>query len=83
MNPDEAWQVYDRLRLDRRIGYLREPGGLPEVWRKFRPSQPSSPNLWTDAYLCAFCHAAESTLLTFDAKIPATEDVRCLVLRGN
>ena len=82
MRPDEAWQAYRVLRLDRRIGYLAEPNELPEMWERFTEGSSSSPNLWTDAYLCAFTHAARLTLVTFDAKIPTREDVRCVLLAG-
>src|SRR5712692_7858548 len=79
MKPGEAWQAYRVLRLDRRIGYLLEPNELPETWQVFTEGRLSSPNLWTDAYLCAFTHAARLTLVTFDAKIPTREGVNCLV----
>jgi toxin-antitoxin system PIN domain toxin len=81
MRPDAAWQAYRVLRLDRRIGYLAEPNELPEAWQTFTEGLLSSPNLWTDAYLSAFAHAAGLTLVTFDAKIPTQEGVNCLVLR--
>jgi toxin-antitoxin system PIN domain toxin len=80
MTPDEAWEAYRALRLDRRIGYLGEPNELPETWQAFTDGPLSSPNLWTDAYLCAFVRAARLTLVTFDAKIPTREDVSSLVL---
>ena len=80
MRPDEAWQAYRALRLDRRIGYLAEPKELPETWQAFTKGPLSSPNLWTDAYLCAFANAGQLTLVTFDAKIPTREGVNCLVL---
>jgi predicted nucleic acid-binding protein len=70
----------DRLRSDWRIEYLAEPSGLAESWDAFTGGALSSPNLWTDAYLCAFAHTAGLTLVTFDAKIPAREGLRCLVL---
>lgn len=80
MRPDEAWEAYRVPRLDRRIGYLAEPNELPEACQTFTEGQLSSPNLWTDAYLCAFAHAARLTLVTFDAKIPTRERLNCLVL---
>jgi len=58
MRPDEAWEAYRILRLDRRIGYLGEPSELPEAGHAFTQGELTSPNLWTDAYLCAFTHAA-------------------------
>jgi uncharacterized protein len=80
MRPNEAWQAYRLPRSDRRIGYLVEPNELPETWQAFTDGPLSSPNLWTDAYLCAFAHAARLTLVTFDAKIPARDDVSCVLL---
>jgi len=80
MTPDLAWKTYRTLRSDRRIGYLSEPGGLPEIWDTFTEGSRTSPNLWTDAYLCAFAHAARLTLVTFDAGIPARERLNRLVL---
>jgi toxin-antitoxin system PIN domain toxin len=82
MKPDEAWHAYRVLRSDRRIGYAAEPNDFPETWQTFTEGPLSSPNLWTDAYLCAFANAARSTLVTLDAKIPTREDVSCLLLRG-
>lgn len=79
-NPGQAWKFYRTLRSDRRIGYLAEPGSLPEVWDSFTRNRQSSPNLWTDAYLCAFAHAAHLTLVTFDLKIPPIKDLDLLVL---
>jgi uncharacterized protein len=43
MSPDEAWQAYRALRLDRRIGYLAEPNELPETWQAFTKGPLSSP----------------------------------------
>jgi hypothetical protein len=80
MSPDEAWQAYRALRSDRRIGYSPEPDGLLETWQAFTEGPRTSPNLWTDAYLCAFSSAARLTLVTFDAKIPPWADVNRLLL---
>src|ERR1039457_2484784 len=83
MSPDDAWQAYRGLRLDRRIGYVSGPNEFPETWEAFTEGPRTSPNLWTDAYLCAFANAARLTLVTFDAKLPPREDVSCLLLSGN
>jgi len=82
MTPGEAWQAYRDLRLDRRIGYQAEPHELPETWQAFTEGPRTSPNLWTDAYLCAFAGAARLTLVTFDKRIPTSKDVSCLILNG-
>jgi hypothetical protein len=62
---------------------MAEPDELHEVWNFFTQSRLTSPNLWTDVYLCAFTHAARLTLVTFDTRIPAWKEVSCLVLSGN
>ena len=83
MSPDRAWQAYRVLRSDRRIGYLPEPNDLAEAWDAFTEGRLSSPNLWTDAYLSAFAHAAGLTLVTFDARIPTRAGLSCHVLAGS
>src|ERR1035441_1212529 len=83
LSPNEAWQAYRALRLDRRIGYAAEPDELLETWQPFTEGPWASPNLWTDAYLCAFANAARLTLVTLDAKIPSRADVSCLLLSGS
>ena len=83
MSPNEAWQAYRALRLDRRIGYEADPDELLETWQPFTEGPRTSPHLWTDAYLCAFANAARLTLVTFDAKIPPRADVSCLLLGGS
>jgi uncharacterized protein len=79
--PEEAWQLYRTFRSDKRVGYLREPRGLVEIWDTFTPKQKTAPNLWTDAYLCAFANAAKSTLVTFDRRMSIPEGVRCIMLK--
>lgn len=83
MSPGGAWQAYRLLRSDWRIGYLPEPAAFSETWNEFTEGKLSSPNLWTDAYLCAFAHADRLNLVTFDAKIPSREGLSCLVLGGS
>jgi len=80
MSPGEAWQAYLVLRGDRRIGYSAEPLELRETWQSFTRGPLRSPNLWTDAYFCAFANAGRLTLVTFDKKIPTRDDVSCLLL---
>jgi uncharacterized protein len=80
LSPGHAWQAYRTLRGDPRIGYLCEPPELPESWDLFIPKFANSPNLWTDAYLCACCHAAKFTFVTFDSRIPIDQGVQLLRL---
>jgi len=80
MRPDGAWRAYRELRSDHQIGYFAEPSGLSEMWDQFMPQSLVSSSIWTDAYLCAFVHAARLTLVTFDKKIQTKQGVSCMIL---
>ena len=80
LSPNDAWGAYRAMRADRRIGYLSEPAELQGSWDMFMPKVTNSPNLWTDAYLCACCHAANFTLVTFDSRIPTGQVVEVVKL---
>lgn len=80
MRPDGAWRAYRELRSDHKIGYFAEPSGLSEMWDQFMPQSLVSSSIWTDAYLCAFVHAARLTLVTFDKKIQTKQGVSCMIL---
>jgi hypothetical protein len=70
------------LRSGAGIGYAAEPKQLSEVWMAYTAGGKTSSNLWTDAYyLRAFAQAARATLVTFDAKIPISDNVSVLTLR--
>lgn len=43
LTPALAWHAYRMLRLDRGIGYVREPAGLAEEWAEFAPEQGEFP----------------------------------------
>src|SRR5258708_4191392 len=62
----EAWELCDRLRADRRIGWVDEPHGLDTHWKKFASVSKASPKLWMDAYLAAFAVAGKYQLVTTD-----------------
>jgi len=81
LTPADAWLAYRALRRNASVGYLAEPAELPEVWDAFTPQHSNSPNLWTDAYLCAISKAAAVTLVTLDARIRPPNGVRCELLR--
>ena len=83
VSPEGAWQAYNSMRADRRIGYLAEPSGLTETWDMPAAGRLGSSNVWTDAYLCAFAQAAGLTLVTFDRRIHAAGGLDCLVLDAN
>lgn len=62
----DAWQAYDALREDERVGFIAEPPGIEVNWRDWTRSAAFSPKLWNDAYLAALSTAAGLKLISFD-----------------
>jgi uncharacterized protein len=61
-----AWNIWDQLTADDRIGFLTEPDDLERPFRQHSHLATASPKVWADAYLLAFAQAAGVTLVTFD-----------------
>jgi uncharacterized protein len=45
----EAWQKYDVLLSDVRVGYADEPADVERHWRALAQGQTYSPKVWNDA----------------------------------
>ena len=80
VRPARAWEIYDALFEDSRIGFVAEPPGLEASWRAAVRHSHTGPNFWTDAYLAAFAVTAGYTLVTFDRGLArrTSVQVRCL-----
>jgi toxin-antitoxin system PIN domain toxin len=76
----EAWQVYDAMLGDSRIGFVREPAGLEPIWRSYTQHQSFSPKVWNDAFLAAFARAADCKLVTFGKGFTQYTDLKCSIL---
>jgi uncharacterized protein len=64
-----AWNLWDRMVADSRIGFLAEPDAL-EIELRSRSRLPNcSPKVWADAYLMAFASVAGLKLVTFDRSL--------------
>ena len=61
-----AWEIWDKIASDDRVGFLSEPDDLESRLRKHSRLGSASPKVWADAYLLAFSQAAGLTLVTFD-----------------
>jgi uncharacterized protein len=62
----QAWDLYEHLILDPRVGFRNEPSGLEELWQLFSQRGTFSHNVWNDAFLAAFAQAAGLEVVTFD-----------------
>jgi uncharacterized protein len=77
----EAWQAYDALLADYRIGLGAEPAGAESEWRKCTQTGQVSPKRWMDAYLAAYCVAGGYRFVTFDSAFRSDPRLDVLVLR--
>ena len=75
----EAWEIWDQLASDDRIGFLSEPDDLETHFRKHSRLTSASPKVWADAYLLAFAQAAGLTLVTFDRALGSRAAERVVI----
>ena len=63
----QAWEIFTRLRNDRRLVFAMEPDGVESAWRQLMMQKGVGASSWTDAYLAAFAQEHSYELITFDA----------------
>jgi hypothetical protein len=56
----QAWEMVERLMMDRRGGFLVEPDGLQPLWMASSKRDDTNNLLWTDDYLAAYAQAADA-----------------------
>jgi len=76
----EAWQIYDNIRADSRVGFAAEPWNIDPVLRDLTKARVHSPNAWSDAYLGALARALELCIVSFDSVFRAMPGVDAVVL---
>jgi toxin-antitoxin system PIN domain toxin len=76
----QAWQTYDRLRLDKRVGFAAEPSGIETRWRSITQHHTYSPKLWNDAFLAAFSMECGFEFVTFDKGFTQFPGLRLTIL---
>jgi len=78
--PRAAWKKWSQFLALPEVQLATEPAGLDERLGKFCDLGPTSPNLWTDAYLAAFAKCAGLRLVTFDAGFSRFDGLDLLIL---
>jgi len=78
---DVAWQCYDQLASDERVGYAEEPADLELLWRRRTMRSTYANKVWTDAYIAAFAEGSGLTVVTFDQALGrAYPDLHVVIL---
>lgn len=75
-----AWQLWEMITADRRFVYFQEPEYIDAILRVYTQASVPSPNLWQEAYLAAFCSAAELQFVTFDRGFQRFPNLRLKLL---
>lgn len=78
----QSWDVYEQLRMDRRVSFISEPEGVEALWRKHMTYSGVGASSWTDAYLASFSQLHSSLLVTFDAGFRRWRGLNLLLLSG-
>ena len=62
----QAWEVFETLRTDERVGFLPEWPALDGLLKSYSDIPQPASKIWGDAYLAAYASVNEATLVTFD-----------------
>lgn len=76
----QAWQIYDALADDPRVVVLNEPHGVAAIFKALTQAAFPGHAQWTDAYLAAFAQAAGLEIVTFDAGLRRSPELKVRLL---
>ena len=76
----KAWELYDSLLSDPRVVFSTEALDVETAWRGYTTSGQFSPKVWNDAWLAAFCRAADLEAVTFDRGFRKFADCQMTIL---
>lgn len=80
---EQAWQLYDTLGSDDRVGALiAEPREAEGRWRELSSPSSQPPQLWTASYLAAFAISAGLTFVTIDRAFEQFGELDLVVIDG-
>jgi toxin-antitoxin system PIN domain toxin len=70
-----AWQAYEKIRIDDRVGWVDEPSGIDPIWKKLSSDARPATKLWMDAYLAAFAIVGGYRFVTADLGFKQFKDL--------
>jgi uncharacterized protein len=83
MSNEKAWKVYQDLLTDRRVTFAVEAADIESRWGQLAARATSSPKLWMDAYLAAFCASSGMTCVTTDGAFHQFKPLRLILLKSD
>lgn len=79
-----CWALWRQLLKDERVRFTAtEPQGVDAAFERFTRGRAFTPRLWTDAYLAAYAHAGDLTMVTFDQGFRSFTGLACQVLKSS
>jgi len=66
LSSNEAWEVYQRYRVEAHVGFILDSPGVDEVFMEYSLQEGVIHALWTDCYLAALASFRNCRVVSFD-----------------
>jgi len=66
LSSEEAWDVYQRYRVDARVGFILDSPGVDQGFMEYTRQSGFMHQLWTDCYLAALASFRNCRVVSFD-----------------
>ena len=66
LSSEEAWNVYQRYRLEAQVGFILDSPGVDPVFMEYTRQSGFMHSLWTDCYLAALARFRNCRVVSFD-----------------
>ena len=66
LSSEEAWDVYQRYRVEERVGFILDSPGVDQAFIEYTRQSGFMHQLWTDCYLAALARFRNCRVVSFD-----------------
>lgn len=66
LSSEEAWDVYQRYRVEERVGFILDSPGVDQGFIEYSLQKGFMQKLWTDCYLAALARFRNCRVVSFD-----------------
>ena len=66
LSSEEAWDVYQRYRVEERVGFILDSPGVDQGFIEYTRQSGFIHQLWTDCYLAALARFRNCRVVSFD-----------------